>query len=156
MRIVLCLGRSHDRTQVWGLRMIMSVTHRSAAGTTRGGRLIQWRWLGLIALTVCLFSWKTILTHQFSLLTGYEGANQVYAWDHFAARALQRGSLPLWDAFTHSGHSFPREMQTALFYPPKLILYYWPLNRQGLLSPGLFHYFVFLTHIAGAWFLFLL
>jgi hypothetical protein len=116
----------------------------------------RWRWLALISLVVCLFFWKIAFTRQFSLLTGYEGANQSYAWDNFAAVALHKGSLPLWDPFAHSGHSFPREMQTALFYPPKLILYYWPLNRQQLFSPALFHEFFLLTHIAAAWFMFLL
>src|SRR5262249_9811854 len=100
--------------------------------------------------------WKILFTRQFSLLLDYESANQAYAWYHFAAASIQHGQLPLWDPFSHSGRSFAGEMQTALFYPPKFFLYLWPLNRHGLFSPSLFHYFYILTHIAGAWFMFLL
>src|SRR5260221_6329614 len=104
-----------------------------------------WHWPALIVLVVCLFSWKIAFTRQFTLLSGYENANQVYAWNHFAAVAIQHRLAPLWDPYTHSGRSFAGEMQTALFYPPKLLLYLWPLNRAGLFSPKLFHYFYLLT-----------
>jgi len=62
----------------------------------------SWRWLALMALVVCVFFWKIALTRQFSMLTGYENANQAYAWYHYTAAALQHGALPLWDPFTHS------------------------------------------------------
>src|ERR1017187_3594633 len=139
------------------LRVPSRKSRRFLACSASGGMMaFRWRWLALLALVVCVFFWKIAFTRQYSILTGYEGANQSYAWDNYVAVALHNGSLPLWDPFTHSGHSFPREMQTALFYPPKLILYYWPLNREGLFSPALFHYFFVFAHIAAAWFMFLL
>ncbi len=116
----------------------------------------SFRWLLLVLLTVGVFYWKIVFTRQFSVLLDYEGANQAYAWYHFSAASLQQGVIPLWDPYTHSGRSFVGEMQTGLFYPPKLLLYFWPLNRSHLFSPQLFHYFFVLTHVLGAWFLFLL
>ncbi len=109
-----------------------------------------------VLLAVCLFYWKILFTRQFSLLTDYESANQAYSWYHFSAATVQHGSLPLWDPYVQAGRSFAGEMQTGLFYPPKLLLYLAPLNRAGLFSPQGFHFFHVLTHFVGACFLFLL
>src|SRR6266849_184703 len=117
---------------------------------------ISWRWLALIVIAVSLFCWKILFTRQFSLLLGYESANQAYAWYHYSAAELQNGSLALWDPYTHSGRSFIGEMQTALFYPPKVLLYLWPFNRSGFFSPQLFHDFYVLTHILAAFLMFAL
>ena len=114
------------------------------------------RWLLWLLLAVALFYWKILFTRQFSVLLDYEAANQAYAWNHFAAASLKQGVLPLWDPYAHSGHTFVGEMQTGVFYPPKLLLYLFPFNRAGLFSPSLFHYFFVLTHFVGACFLFLL
>src|SRR5688572_3041216 len=114
------------------------------------------KWMILILLVIVLFFWKLVFTHQFSFMMQYEAANQAYAWNHFSAATLQQGILPLWDPYTFSGRSFVGGMETGLFYPLKLFLYLWPLNRSGLFSPQLFHDYYVFTHILAAWFLFLL
>ncbi len=145
-----------------GLALGVLISTRSRATEARLVRLLNdpngspARWMFWLAVAIALFYWKILFTHQFSLLTGYESANQAYAWYHYSASSLQHGVLPLWDPFAHAGRSFAGEMQTALFYPPKFLLYFWPLNRAGLFSPQLFHHFIVLTHFAGACFLFLL
>ncbi len=117
---------------------------------------MRFRWFLLLVLAVVLFYWKILLTHQFSVLLGFEGANLDYARCHFSAASIQQGILPLWDPYTHSGRNFLGELQTGFFYPPKLLLYLWPLNRFGVLSPQLFQDFFVLAHVLAACFMFLL
>jgi hypothetical protein len=38
----------------------------------------------------------------------------------FVAKALRDGELPLWNPFIYCGHPFAANIQTALFYPPRL------------------------------------
>src|SRR5258708_1267017 len=70
----------------------------------------------LLAITIA-FNWKILLTRQFSLLTGYEGVNQAYAWLNFGIGSVKRGHLPLWDPYVFSGRVFCGEMQTGAFDP---------------------------------------
>ncbi len=114
------------------------------------------KWMSLIFAVTVLFFWKITLTQQFSVLMQQEQANQAYAWYHFSSAAFHQGIVPLWDPYTHAGRTFVGGMETGLFYPPKMLLYAWPLNRSGLLSPKLFHDYYVLTHILAACFLFLL
>ena len=39
----------------------------------------------------------------------------------FVAKALRDGELPLWNPFIYCGHPFAANIQTALFYPPRLL-----------------------------------
>lgn len=107
----------------------------------------------LLGVTV-VFYWKILLTNQFSLLTGYEGANQAYAWLNFWVRTIKQGGLPLWDPDTYSGHVFAGEMQTGAFYPLYLPLALFRLNRFGLLAPSLYHAMYAVSHFLGAWFMY--
>jgi hypothetical protein len=110
-------------------------------------------WLLLIMI---LFYWKILLTGQFSLLTESEGVNQAYSWYHFWIGSLRQGVLPLWDPYMFAGRSFAGEMQTAAFYPLNLLLALVPFNRDGVLSPQLYHEFFVLAHFLGACFMFAL
>ncbi len=113
-------------------------------------------WIALAGVVVVLFFWKIVFTSQFSVLLDYEAANQGYAPHHFAAATLKQGAIPLWDPYTYAGRSFIGEMQTALFYPPKLLLYLSPLDQSGFLSQRAFHQFKVLAHLLAACFMFLL
>src|ERR1035441_7341705 len=55
-----------------------------------------------------LYYWRILIGHQFSLLTGFEGANQAYAWYTFLARSLQSHASLLWDPYSFGGHPFVR------------------------------------------------
>ncbi|MGA3043367.1 MAG: hypothetical protein ABSF54_21545, partial [Bryobacteraceae bacterium] len=111
---------------------------------------------GILLAATLLFYWKILLTNQFSLLTGYEGANQAYSWFNFWVHSIKQGAWPLWDPYTYSGHIFSGEMQTGSFYPLYLPLAFFPLNNYGLLAPALYHVMFALSHFLGAWFMFLL
>ncbi len=106
-----------------------------------------------LAATI-IFYWRLILVHQYSLLSGFEGANQAYAWFNFWVSTIRQGVWPLWDPFTFSGHAFAGEMQAGAFYP--LYLIFLIPSRDGLFSPQLYHVFFVLTHALCAWFVYLL
>ena len=112
--------------------------------------------LGILSLSVILFYWKILLTHQFSLLTDPEGVNQAYSWLTFWIRSVHRGGVPLWDPFVMAGRSFAGEMQTAAYYPLHLLLALVPFNRNGLLSPTIYHWWFALSHLLGAVFMYAL
>jgi hypothetical protein len=111
---------------------------------------------GLFLILAILYYWRILIGHQFSLLTGYEGTNQAYAWLTYLAGSLHAGAMPLWDPYSFSGHPFVEEMQSGAFYPVNLLAALWPLNQNGVFSPGLYHWIFALTHALGGFFLFLL
>ncbi len=111
---------------------------------------------GLILLGLTLiFYWKIVLVHQYSMLLGFEGVNQAYAWFNFWVSTIRQGIWPIWDPFTFSGHAFAGEMQTGAFYPPYLVFLAVPFHH-GVFSPQLYHVFYVLTHALCAWFAYLL
>ena len=95
------------------------------------------RWILLLGAVVALFFWKILFTNQFSILAGWEGANQTFVWYQFAAHSIQHHLNPIWDPYQFSGHSFIGEMQAGLFYPIKLLLYLWPMGPSGIISERL-------------------
>ena len=113
-------------------------------------------WLLLLLLATVVFYWRILLTRQFSLLVEPEAVSQSYTWLRYWVASIRAGRMPLWDPYTLGGHSFAGEMQTAVFYPLHLLLALFPLNRQGLLSPNLYHCWFALVHLLGACFLFAL
>src|SRR5579884_592058 len=114
------------------------------------------KWLLLIGAAVAVFFWKIVFTNQFSILEGWEGVNQAYAWYAFAVKTIQKGIFPGWNPYTLAGHPYLGEPQTSVFYPPKLLMYLAPLGNQGVLSPRVFHESYVLAHLLAAWFMFLL
>ena len=113
-------------------------------------------WLLLFLPVTALFYWKIVLTRQFSLLTDRESVVQGYSWLQFAITSIRQGSLPIWDPYTLSGHSFTGEMQTGAFYPFHLLLALVPFNRDSVLSPTAYHVWFAFTHVLAACFMFAL
>ena len=104
----------------------------------------------LLMLIVFLSYWKLVFTRQFTLLAEWEIVNQAYAWYTYAAKSIQSGILPLWDPYRYAGNTFIGEMQTALFYPLNLLLYFSPLDSNGLLSERAFNLFYVFSHWLAA------
>ncbi len=113
------------------------------------------KWMLLLGIVVLLFFWKIVFTPQFSITIGWECTNQAFAWYNFSVRTIQKGILPIWNPYRLSGTTFLGEPQTSIFYPFRLLLYLWPLTKDGVLSERLFHQAYVLTHIFGACFMFL-
>src|SRR5262249_30352784 len=49
-------------------------------------------------------------------------AEQFYAFARFAYEELSYGRLPLWNPYTYAGHPFLADVQSAVFYPPSLLV----------------------------------
>ena len=118
-----------------------------SANTTRCGVFIL-----LLTVIVIVSFWPLVFTKQFTTLAQWEIVNQAYAWDTYAAKSIQSGSIPLWDPYRFAGNTFVGEMQTGLFYPFKLALYLLPLDSNALLSERAFNeFFVFSHWLAAIW-----
>src|SRR5262245_53245129 len=50
-----------------------------------------------------------------------------YPFRTLAARAVREGSVPLWNPFMLAGTPFLANAQSALFYPPNYLYYFWPV-----------------------------
>jgi SAM-dependent methyltransferase len=113
-------------------------------------------WILFIVVTVVLFYWKLVFTKQFTVLWEWEPVTQSYAWFNFAAAAIHKGILPIWDPFRFSGSTFIGEMQTGLFYPLKFLVYIMPLDGNGMVQERIYSLFYVLTHVLAAVFMFFL
>ena len=105
---------------------------------------------------MALFYWRIVFTKQFTVLWQWEPVTQSYSWYNFAATAIHKGRLPIWDPYRFSGNTFIGEMQTGLFYPLKFLVYIMPLDGNGMVSERIYNEFYVLTHILAAIFMFLL
>ncbi len=114
------------------------------------------KYLFLLVLAVVLFYWKTLLTNQFTLIIGSEGADQVYAWLHFWRHSVWQGHVPLWDPYASAGSPFAGATLTAVFDPLRLLFVVVPLNRNGVISPRFFDEYLALIHLLCAWLTFAL
>jgi hypothetical protein len=112
------------------------------------------KYLGLLALAITVFHWKTLLTDQFTTLVGYEAINQTYSWLHVWVKSIWSGHIPWWDPHAFGGRPFTEEMEA--FYPIRLLFALVPLNRNGLVSPRFFHEYLEFNRFLGACFMFAL
>jgi len=112
----------------------------------------------VLALLLCtvVYYWKILLTHDYSILIGWEGMTLDYAWLQYWIMAIRDGALPLWNPYSFAGHPFGGAMQTAAFYPLHLLLVLLPFNRQGVFSPQLCQQWFAFTHFLGGCFMFAL
>jgi hypothetical protein len=58
----------------------------------------------------------------------FDAAYQFMPWRHFACASLGDGELPLWNPYSAAGTPFVATMQSAVFYPPNLVLCALPLG----------------------------
>jgi hypothetical protein len=114
------------------------------------------KYVALLALTIVLFHWKTLLTSQFTSIVGWEGVNQTYGWLHFWVNSIWHGHIPLWDPYAFGGRPFSGEMQTSAYYPFRLLFALLPLNRNELVSPRFYHEYLAFTRFLCACFTFAL
>lgn len=112
------------------------------------------RYILYLALAVVTFHWKTLLTDQYTSLVGSEAINQTYSWLHFWLRSVWHGNLPLWDPWAFAGRPFAGETQTSAWYPLHLLFALVPFNRNGVLSPRLYHEYLAINRFLGAVFMF--
>ncbi len=87
------------------------------------------RWLDilLIALLILLpiaFHWRVLTPNAMDRGSFPQGdfAEQFYAFAKFASDEMSHGQLPLWNPYTYAGHPFIADVQSAVFYPPALLV----------------------------------
>ena len=114
------------------------------------------KYLGLLAVTIAIFFWKTLLTNQFTRIIGSEAVNYNYSWLHFWVSSLRQGQLPLWDPYAFCGRPFAGEMLPSAFYPLHLVFLLVPFNNNGLFSPRLYNETFIASHFLCACFTFAL
>jgi Bacterial membrane protein YfhO len=82
--------------------------------------------LYLVALVILpfIFHWRILTPNALDRGSFPSGdfADQFYAFARFAYEELAQGRLPLWNPFTFAGHPFIADIQSAVFYPPSLIV----------------------------------
>lgn len=99
-----------------------------------------------LAFLCGLFFWRIItpdLADRRFFPSG-DFSNQFYAFSLFAARELRSGRLPLWNPYAFSGHPFLADVQSAVFYPPRLltILLSAPFALYALELEAVSHFFL--------------
>ncbi len=100
---------------------------------------------GLLALVTVGFFWQVLLTSTAWMPAG--GGDLVpflYPNYHFAAEQLQRGIIPLWNPHLYSGTPFAADIQSGLFYPINLLLFWLvpELTYEWLEYVAIFHFWL--------------
>jgi hypothetical protein len=112
--------------------------------------------VALLFLCTIAFFWRIIFTNEYTLFAQHDNAVVFYPWFQYMSQAIKHGTLPLWDPYTFSGHTFIGEMQQGVFYPLNLLMALWPHNARGLLPLSVIEGFVILAHFLAACFMFAL
>ena len=86
----------------------------------------------VVALLPLLFSWRLFVSSNDRLYIA-EGdlASQYYPMRAYAASALAKGQVPLWNGYLFGGQPAMADIQMATFYPPQLL---WSLAAGGDLT----------------------
>jgi hypothetical protein len=81
--------------------------------------------LGAIALLTVGFFWQLLFTpNTYMPAGGGDLASFLYPVYHYAARSLRRGIIPLWNPYLYGGAPFVGDIQSGLFYPVNLLVFF--------------------------------
>ena len=79
----------------------------------------------LLALVTVGFFWQILLTDQAWMPAGGgDLAPFLYPNYRFAAEQLRQGTIPLWNPHLYSGTPFAADIQSGLFYPVNLLIFF--------------------------------
>jgi hypothetical protein len=81
-------------------------------------------YLALLVVLPVVFHWRVLTPNPLDRGSFPSGdfAEQFYAFARFAYDELAQGRLPLWNPYTFAGHPFIADVQSAVFYPPSLLV----------------------------------
>jgi hypothetical protein len=104
-----------------------------------------------------LFFWRALPVHEDALRPAPgDFYGQFYAFSVYQYERMTQGALPLWNPYNHGGFPFAADPQTAVFYPPRLmmigaayLLGGWSVD--ALLIEGLLHFLI----ASAGWYSFL-
>lgn len=99
----------------------MAQTSKSSSGSVSKDGFSLPRWLPylIFALTTLFFFKAHIFGNSFFW---EDFTEQVYPNRAFAAKNMAEGNIPFWNPYSFGGMPFMADVQSALFYPPNLIL----------------------------------
>lgn len=100
---------------------------------------------GLLALVTVGFFWQILLTpERWMPAGGGDLAPFLYPNYDFAARNLRQGVIPLWNPYLYSGVPFAADIQSGLFYPFNLLVFFLAptLSYEWLEYLAVFHFWL--------------
>ena len=80
--------------------------------------------LGALALATVGFFWRLLFTPVWMPADGGDLLSFLFPLYRFAAQSLKGGELPLWNPYLYGGAPFAADIQTGLFYPINLLLFF--------------------------------
>ncbi len=99
----------------------------------------------LLALVTVGFFWQILLTDQAWMPAGGgDLAPFLYPNYRFAAEQLRQGTIPLWNPHLYSGTPFAADIQSGLFYPVNLLIFFLvpELTYNWLQYLAIFHFWL--------------
>lgn len=78
-------------------------------------------YITFLFLSACIY-FRAVLLRPDQMRYFIDEVHQFYPWRFFAQTMLNEGQLPLWLPFSFGGEPFVANIQTAVFYPPNIIL----------------------------------
>ncbi|MBI2845726.1 MAG: YfhO family protein [Chloroflexi bacterium] len=104
--------------------------------------------VGFLALWCIFFFWPVLTFDQEQRLYFPAGdfSDQFYLFTLYASQRIKAGELPLWNPYTLSGHPFIADVQSAVFYPLRLLTIFlsgpgrFPFHALEL--EAIFHFFL--------------
>lgn len=80
--------------------------------------------LGALALATVGFFWRLLFTSAWMPADGGDLLSFLFPLYRFAAQSLKGGEVPLWNPYLYGGAPFAADIQTGLFYPINLLLFF--------------------------------
>lgn len=80
--------------------------------------------LAALALATVGFFWRLLFTPVWMPADGGDLLSFLFPLYRFAAQSLKCGELPLWNPYLYGGAPFAADIQTGLFYPINLLLFF--------------------------------
>jgi hypothetical protein len=100
----------------------------------------------LLCITVA-FSWKLVLSRQYTWLDEGDNLNQVAPWLQAQAAQWHTGHFPLWDPHQQTGIPFVGQVQPGTLNPLNWILFSLPLSDGFIQFRTLNWYWVLIQFI---------
>ncbi len=119
MRVVFCLSLF----VIW-LFAFLGVWRLYAQGRLQNDYHRDLLVLGALALATVGFFWRLLFTPVWMPADGGDLLSFLFPLYHFAAQSLKGGEMPLWNPYLYGGAPFAADIQTGLFYPINLLLFF--------------------------------
>jgi hypothetical protein len=100
----------------WGLTPVAQVNMKQRWNK------IDWYILGALLLLALLAWWRVLFLKQWSFGIETDFIRQFYPARVYEVNSLASGTFPLWNPYVLSGQPFFASYQTALLYPPNLMM----------------------------------